>query len=135
MAEVRAAGAVVLRASPSGFEVLVVHRPRYDDWSLPKGKLDDGETFEAAAVRELAEETGVEVELGPSLPETRYVDLRGRDKVVRWWRAAPRAVRPREPDDEVDEVRWVTVAEAHDLLTYGPDRDLVDHALAEEPRP
>ena len=73
---VRAAGGVVWRAGDGGTEVLLVHRPRYDDWSLPKGKLDAGETHEGAATREVLEETGYEVELGRELASTRYRDAR-----------------------------------------------------------
>ena len=83
-ARVRAAGGVVWRRTDT-VEVLLVHRPRYDDWSMPKGKLDDGESFEDAAVREVEEETGIRAALGEDLGEVRYVDHKGRDKVVRWW--------------------------------------------------
>ena len=78
--EVRAAGGVVIR---DGL-VAVVHRPRYDDWSLPKGKLDEGETFEEAALREVWEETGLRAALVRELPEVRY-PVRGRPKLVRYW--------------------------------------------------
>src|SRR4051812_8048862 len=85
-AQVHAAGGVVVRRDASGApEVLLVHRPRYADWSLPKGKLDKGESFEDGAVREVLEETGVRVRLGEELPSVRYVDNKGRDKLVRYW--------------------------------------------------
>src|SRR5207302_7956801 len=81
---VRAAGGVVGRLAPDGeLEVLLVHRPRYDDWSLPKGKLHAEETEEAAALREVEEETGFRCELGPELPRSAYTDSRGRPKTVR----------------------------------------------------
>ena len=92
--EIRAAGGLVWRATfvadgegepRSGVEIVVVHRPRYDDWSFPKGKLDKGETYEEAAVREVAEETGLVCELGDELPSTWYLDGKGRLKLVRYW--------------------------------------------------
>ncbi len=88
---VQAAGGVVTRPATlrGSVEYLVVHRPRYDDWSLPKGKLEPGESFEAAARREIEEETGVQVELGAALPDTEYVDRHGRPKVVRYWLMTP----------------------------------------------
>ena len=123
---IEAAGGVVTRPGPTGdFEVLVVHRPRYDDWSLPKGKLDPGETPARGAYREVLEETGVECEVGASLPPHRYEDRHGRPKVVHWFAMTPRAEHPRTDDEEVDEVRWVSPAEAADLLTYDADRALV----------
>jgi 8-oxo-dGTP pyrophosphatase MutT (NUDIX family) len=85
-AEVEAAGGVVTRPTIDGdVEVLVVHRPKHGDWSLPKGKLEHGESFEHAAVREVEEETGVRCTLGPELGSRRYFDRYGRDKVVRYW--------------------------------------------------
>ena len=127
-AEVRAAGGVVLRGEDDP-HVLVVHRPTHDDWSLPKGKLDPGETWQQAAVREIHEETGVTARLGVELSPTRYTDRHGRDKVVRWWRTHLVDVRDRDADDEVDAVRWLTPDEAHDRLTYASDRDRVTEAL------
>jgi 8-oxo-dGTP pyrophosphatase MutT (NUDIX family) len=123
---VQAAGGVVTRTARDGtLEVLVVHRPRYDDWSLPKGKLEAGESFEDAARREIEEETGVRVELGEPLPTTDYVDRHGRPKVVHYWRMTPVGQTAREPNDEVDETRWVKAAEAGTLLSYDHDRRLV----------
>jgi 8-oxo-dGTP diphosphatase len=117
---------VVTRPSPDGgIDVLVVHRPKYDDWSLPKGKLEPGESFEHAAVREVEEETGVRAELGPELASHRYVDRHGRDKLVRYWLMTAVASTPREPDDEVDEVRWVAACDAMQLLSYDADQQLV----------
>ena len=126
---IRAAGGLVTRISGPGTpaattEMLVVHRPRYDDWSLPKGKLEPGESPEDAARREIAEETGVVVELGIRLPSSEYVDRHGRDKIVDYWRMTPVGNTAWEPNDEVDETRWITAAEAATLLSYEHDRRL-----------
>ena len=88
-AEVKAAGGVVWRRGAGGIEVAVIHRPRHDDWSLPKGKLDPGETFEEAALREVEEEIGVRCELGARAPATSYRDHKGRAKIVRYWLMEP----------------------------------------------
>jgi 8-oxo-dGTP pyrophosphatase MutT (NUDIX family) len=119
---VRAAGGVVWRRDSSGaLEVLVVHRPRYDDWALPKGKLLPGERDEEAAVREVEEETGVRCELGGELPSSTYHDQQGRPKVVRFWAMRPLGGDFR-PHDEVDEARWLPLTEAPDALSYAGDR-------------
>jgi 8-oxo-dGTP diphosphatase len=118
---VRAAGGLVVRDGT----VLVVHRPRYDDWSLPKGKLEDGESFEEAALREVREETGVECRLVRELDDDHYSDPRGRPKHVRWWLMEPVALGGHEPDEEVDAVRWLPAADAVAVLTYAHDRGLV----------
>lgn len=124
-AEVRAAGGIVWRHAAGGVvEVLLVHRPRYDDWTFPKGKLDDGESDEAAALREVEEETGLRCELGRELVGSAYVDRKGRSKEVRYWQMTRRSG-TFEVNDEVDEVRWLTVGEAGDLLTYGRDREVL----------
>jgi 8-oxo-dGTP diphosphatase len=117
--EVRAAGGVVRRDG----RIAVVHRPRYDDWSLPKGKLDPGETWEEAALREVREETGLECELGEELSSTSYRDRKGRSKLVRYWLMEP-VGGEFAPNDEVDELRWLTPAEAAALLTYPRDKEL-----------
>ena len=119
---VEAAGGVVTRTGPRGGEVLVVHRPKYDDWSLPKGKLDPGETAETAAVREVEEETGWTCTLGQELTTVRYQDRNGRPKRVRYWTMTAVSDRPFVPNAEVDEVVWIPLAEAATLLTYDADR-------------
>jgi len=105
--------------------VLLVHRPRYDDWSLPKGKLNDHEDHAAAALREVQEETGLRCRLGPALPTTSHRDRHGRPKVVRYW--AMSAIDGRfAPNKEVDAVRWMSTAEAFLMLTYTRDRAVVE---------
>jgi 8-oxo-dGTP diphosphatase len=121
-AEVEAAGGVVL--DDEG-RVAIVHRPRYDDWSLPKGKLDAGETFEEAAVREVEEETGMHCSLADELDPVRYRDNKGRPKVVRYWLMQVEDDPGFVPNDEVDELRWVTPGEAAELLSYPHDAELV----------
>jgi 8-oxo-dGTP pyrophosphatase MutT (NUDIX family) len=124
---VRAAGGLVLRpaAGGAGTEIALVHRPKYDDWTFPKGKLDPGETDEQAAVREVAEETGLDARLDRELPRVRYRDASGRDKVVRYWTMTPTGGGFR-PNREVDELRWLPLGEAATLLTYDHDRALLD---------
>jgi 8-oxo-dGTP diphosphatase len=121
---VRAAGGVVVHNG----DVLLVHRPSYDDWTFPKGKADEGETDEACALREVAEETGLRCRLGDELPSTGYVDARGRPKRVRWWRMDLLADGGFSPNDEIDELRWATPEEAAKLLTYERDRVLLEQA-------
>ena len=117
-ADVKAAGGVVL----SGGRVAVAHRPRYDDWSFPKGKLEPGESWQDAALREVEEETGMRCRLGAELPPVGY-DVASGHKVVRYWRMEPESG-SFEPNDEVDELRWVAPDEAEDLLSYQHDREL-----------
>lgn len=126
--EVRAGGGVVLRPAGDGVEVLVVHRPRYDDWSLPKGKAEDGEGDAECALREVEEETGLRCALGRELPSTRYVDRKGRDKRVRYWAMTVEGG-TFAPNHEVDEVRWVDPGEAVALLSYDRDAEVVRAAL------
>jgi 8-oxo-dGTP diphosphatase len=118
---VRAAGGLVVRDG----RVLLVHRPKYGDWTFPKGKCEPGESDEACAVREVIEETGLRCELGLELPSTYYTDSRGRPKRVRWWRMEPVAG-SFVPTDEVDEIRWLTREEAAALLSYDRDQPLLD---------
>ena len=122
---IRAAGGVVVRERDGRTEVLVVHRPRYGDWSFPKGKAGSGETDEACAVREVEEETGLRCQLEEELSATEYLDSRGRAKRVRYWRMRPAAGRI-ELLHEVDEARWVSLDDARELLTYGRDVVLLD---------
>ncbi|HSL58755.1 MAG TPA: NUDIX hydrolase [Acidimicrobiales bacterium] len=126
---VRAAGAVVWRRGADGVEVLVVHRPRYDDWSLPKGKLDPGETDEQAAVREVHEETGLRGSLGPELAASAYIDHQGRPKTVRYW-AMEVSDGAFTPSDEVDEVAWLAVGAARARVSYARDVEVIDSFAA-----
>jgi 8-oxo-dGTP diphosphatase len=119
-ARIEAAGGVVVRDG----QVALVHRPRYDDWTLPKGKLDPGESFEQAALREVEEETGLRARLVRELPPTSY-DVSGRPKIVRYWLMEVDDATPFVPNDETDELRWVALDEALRLLTYERDRDVL----------
>lgn len=121
---VRAAGGVVYRVDGGHLEVVLVHRPAYDDWSLPKGKLKPPEGLETAALREVEEETGQTCLIERCLGITRYIDRRGRDKVVWYWlmRASSGAFVPLA---EVDEVRWLPLVEAMATLSYDHDRDIL----------
>ena len=104
--------------------IAVVHRPRYDDWSLPKGKLDKNESAERAALREVEEETGLSCQLVEELEPVSYTDNRGRPKNVRYWRMKVLSGEF-EVNDEVDELRWLSTADALELLSYEHDRELV----------
>lgn len=103
-----------------------MHRARYDDWSFPKGKLDPGETWEQAAIREVFEETAVVGVLGAELAGSSYIDNQGRPKRVRYWAMAVATVRPFEPDDEVDALEWLGLEQAADQLTYRRDVDVLE---------
>ena len=123
-AQVKAAGGVVQRPSADGAcEIAVVHRPRYDDWSFPKGKLDGGEGWEEAALREVREETGLSCRLLRELTPVGYTDRKGRPKAVRYW-LMEREGGDFAPNDEVDELRWLSPAQAADALTYPHDVEL-----------
>jgi 8-oxo-dGTP pyrophosphatase MutT (NUDIX family) len=131
-AEVRAAGGVVRRRVDGRVLTVLVHRPRYDDWSFPKGKLHDGESFEEAALREVLEETGLECRIEGELPPLRYTDQDGRPKVVRYWSMDVLDGGDLRPTDEVDEARWLTLAEARTMLSYDRDREVLDALTADD---
>src|SRR5258707_2837594 len=125
--EIRAAGAVLWRPSGRGREVALVHRPRYDDWSFPKGKREPGEHMLLTAVREVAEETGVRVILGRPLPAARY-ERNGRPKRVDYWvgRPAVGGWASFQPNDEVDDLAWLPVPAARGRLSYPHDAAMLD---------
>ena len=106
--------------------MLLVHRPRYDDWTFPKGKADPGESDEDCALREVWEETGLRCALGAELPPTAYDDALGRPKIVRWWVMDPLEDDGFVPGKEIDALRWVTPADARGLLSYERDVVLLD---------
>src|SRR5439155_1689082 len=130
---IRAAGGVLWRettpdSADPAVEVAIIHRPRYGDWTLPKGKLATGESEVDGAIREVLEETGHRIRLGRALGETRYFKEQGgflRPKVVRWW-AMEASGGGFTPTREVDDLRWVTLAEAHEALTRETDRELLE---------
>jgi 8-oxo-(d)GTP phosphatase len=138
---IRAAGGVLWRTAfaadgSSMVEVALIHRPRYDDWSLPKGKLAPGEAELEGAVREVLEETGHRVRVGRSLGETRYLKANGgitRPKVVRWW-AMEDEGGIFSPSREVDDLRWLSLADAADQLTRESDREILE-AFVRGPAP
>ena len=123
---VRAAGGIVRRLGEDGLEeVLVVHRPAYDDWSFPKGKLEPGEDEVDAAIREVEEETGLRCEIERELAITRYRDGRGRPKTVRYWLMTPTAGELAAAN-EVDVARFVPLPAARELLTYARDAQVLE---------
>jgi 8-oxo-dGTP diphosphatase len=128
---VRAAGGLIVRRHAGRLEVALVHRPVHQDWSYPKGKLEEGETFEDAAQREVLEETGLICHLLRFVGHTDYIDRKGRPKVVAYWvmSAVGGAFAPNE---EVDELRWVDVAAAETLLSYERDRELLAVVAADD---
>lgn len=130
---VRAAGGILLRGEGRDRSVALVHRPRYDDWSFPKGKLDGDEDEASAALREVQEETGLRCRLGSSVGAVTYRDPRGRPKVVRYFEMQADGRGVFTANHEVDAVRWVPVDEAAGLLTYGHDRNLLRRVLAGVP--
>lgn len=132
---IEAAGGVVLRANDTSVDVLVVHRPKYDDWSLPKGKLDPGEDAVSGAIREVAEETGVTTLAERELAPVHYLARDGQPKRVRWFRLRVLHGDPsaRPSDHEVDVARWVDIVEAATLLTYETERRVLSDALTEPP--
>jgi len=126
-ADVKAAGGVVVQRGDDEARVALCHRPRYDDWSFPKGKLDRGESFEDGALREVEEEIGLRCRLGIELSPVTYRDPKGRSKVVRYWLMEP-IEGEFVPSHEVDEMRWLPVADAEELLSYEHDRELLREA-------
>jgi 8-oxo-dGTP diphosphatase len=123
--EVRAAGGIILRDGPGGGrEVLVVHRPRYEDWSFPKGKLEEGESWEDGALREVEEEAGLRCRILEKLGEADYTDNSGRAKRVVYF-LLEAVGGAHEPNDEVDEVAWLGLKDALSRLTYERDRAFV----------
>ena len=132
--EVHAAGGAVLRdREGGGVELCVVHRPRYDDWSVPKGKLDRGETFEDAAVREVLEETGLRCRLLQELEPAEYEDHKGRPKLVRYWLMEAVEDGGFTPNEEVDELRWLELPAAAALVTYAHDKELIASLVSGRP--
>jgi 8-oxo-dGTP diphosphatase len=129
--EVRAAGGVVCRTAADGrLEVLLVHRSQYDDWTIPKGKVEDGESDEDCAAREVEEEAGVRVRLLDELPSVRWIDRFDRPKVSRYWRMeAVEGSPPATPQHEVDEVVWLPVEEAAARLSYPRDVEVLGPLL------
>ncbi len=127
---IRAAGGVILRPGRHGrAEILAVHRPRYDDWTLPKGKCEPGESDEACALREVEEETGLVCELGDEVAVVEYKDRAGRQKRVRYFAMTPREGAEAGADNEIDAVRWLTPREAPGTLTYRRDVEIAERAL------
>ncbi len=135
-AEVRAAGGVIVRRDGEGGapELALIHRPKYDDWSLPKGKLDGGEGWEEAALREVEEETGLHCRLLDELEHVAYRDPKDRRKVVRYWVMEP-VSGDFEPSKEVDRFEWMGIEEALDRLTYPHDAELVRAAMSSDAEP
>jgi 8-oxo-dGTP diphosphatase len=129
--DVSAAGGVLVRRHEGDAQLAVIHRPRHEDWSLPKGKLEPGESFEEAARREVREETGIDAELLAELPAVTYEVRGGKQKLVRYWLMAPveQDHAGFERNDEVDELRWLSPGDALDLLDYDHDRALVRKAM------
>jgi 8-oxo-dGTP diphosphatase len=125
---VRAAGGVLLRGEDTDRVVALVHRPRYDDWSFPKGKLADGEDDGSAALREVMEETGMRCSLGPSIGAVTYLDRLGREKLVRYFEMRPDGG-VFVPNAEVDQLRWLAPGEASRVLSYVHDRALLRRML------
>lgn len=121
-AVVRAAGGVVWRRRADAVEVVLVHRPKYGDWTFPKGKNLPDEDDEACALREVEEETGLRCSLGPELPASTYPDRQGRTKVVRFWVMEPAGGGTLAPSNEVDDARWMPLDEAKRSLSYERDR-------------
>jgi 8-oxo-dGTP pyrophosphatase MutT (NUDIX family) len=128
---VQAAGGLLIRRHGGNLEIALVHRPVHQDWSFPKGKLEEGETFEEAAQREVFEETGFICRLLRFIGHTEYIDRKGRPKVVAYWVMSAEAG-AFEANDEVDELRWLEITIAGPQLTYERDRDLLTAMAADD---
>src|SRR6185437_1176832 len=126
---IHAAGAVLWRARAGGIETVLVHRPRYDDWSFPKGKSMPGEHVLLTAVREVEEETGVRAALGRRLATQTY-PVEGQPKQVEYWAARPVSAEPFAPGDEVDDLAWLPLPAARERLSYPRDVSLLDSFTA-----
>ena len=121
---IRAAGGIVVRRARKGPKVLLIHRPRYNDWTFPKGKVDPGETFKQAALREVEEETGYHcIAHRPRLASLQYYDGSGRSKEVRYWIMTVDKGKF-TPNKEVDEIDWVRLPKVEGKLSYSRDRRL-----------
>jgi 8-oxo-dGTP pyrophosphatase MutT (NUDIX family) len=127
---VRAAGGLIFRRQDGRLQIVLVHRPLQQDWSYPKGKLEQGETLEAAAQREVLEETGLDCRILRFVGETEYIDRKGRPKVVAYWLMVPEAG-SFTVNDEVDELQWLDLPVAALRLSYERDRDLLASVAAE----
>ena len=123
---IRAAGGLVWRLGGEGVELALVHRPAYDDWSFPKGKLFDGESELDAAIREVEEEIGVRCVVGRDLGTISYLDGKGRPKTVRYWEMRLTDGDELRVANEVDDARWVAIGPASSALTYVHDRELLE---------
>jgi 8-oxo-dGTP diphosphatase len=121
---VQAAGGLVVRHHQGALEIALVHRPAQADWSFPKGKLEDGETHEEAALREVCEETGMTCRLLRFMGHVEYLDRKGRPKVVAYWLMSAESG-TFVVNEEVDELRWLGLPEAGQLLSYERDRELL----------
>ena len=121
---VQAAGGLIVRRHYGELQIVVVHRPVQQDWSFPKGKLEPGETFELAALREVHEETGLVCRLLRFIGHTEYVDRKGRPKAVAYWVMAAETG-CFTPNEEVDELRWLNLEAASRLISYPRDKELV----------
>lgn len=127
---VRAAGGVVTKPGRGGrTEILLVHRPRYDDWTLPKGKAKRGESDEACALREVDEETGLACELGAEVAVSEYEDGAGRPKRVRYFAMTPPEGARAVPQNEVDDLRWLTPERTMEALSYRRDVEVVERVV------
>jgi len=134
--KIRAAGGVLMREGPNGPEYLLVHRPRYDDWSLPKGKLDGKENYRQGALREIEEETRITPRAIAKLGSVAYETPNRNHKVVRYWLAEAKKVKPFRPNREVDQIVWLSGPQARKLITYSRDREVLEWAMrvVDEPK-